>query len=141
MSLSIVVVSWNARADLERCLSSLSVAPPRIDHEIVVVDNASTDGAPDMVAERFPLVRLIRAGGNLGFAKANNVGIRATTGELVLLLNPDTVVEPHALDRLIARLEERPEVAIAGPRIVDSAGRAELSLARCRRPSPKRGRR
>ena len=134
MSLSIVVVSWNARADLERCLSSLSLAPPRIDHEIVVVDNASTDGASDMVAERFPLVRLIRAGGNLGFAKANNVGIRATTGELVLLLNPDTVVEPHALDRLIARLEDRPEVAIAGPRIVDSAGRAELSFGSM--PSP-----
>ena len=134
MSLSIVIVSWNARADLERCLSSLSVSPPRTDHEIVVVDNASNDGAPEMVAERFPGVRLIRAGGNLGFAKANNLGIRATTGELVLLLNPDTLVEADALDRLSARLDERPDVAIAGPRIVDGQGRAELSFGSM--PSP-----
>jgi GT2 family glycosyltransferase len=87
-----------------------------------------------MVAERFPWIRLIRAGGNLGFAKANNVGIRATTGEFVLLLNPDTLVGPDALDRLVGRLEEHPEAAIAGPRIVDSEGHPELSFGSM--PSP-----
>ena len=76
MSLSIVIVSWNARADLERCLSSLSVSPPHADHEIVVVDNASNDGAPEMVAERFPGVRLIRAGGNLGSKRMRSIDCR-----------------------------------------------------------------
>jgi GT2 family glycosyltransferase len=126
--LAIVIVSYNARDDLARTLESLTSAAPAVSHEIVVVDNASTDGAPDLVLSRFPRVRLIPAGGNLGFAKANNVGIRSTTSELLLLLNPDTIVPPGAIDRLVACLEGAPDVAIVGPRIVDDQGRPELSI-------------
>jgi len=126
--LSIVIVSYHSRADLEGCLRSLSDAPPRTDHDIVVVDNASTDGTPAYVRERWPLVRLIEAGGNVGFARANNLGIRATAGELVLLLNPDTVVPPGAIDALVAVLEAHPDAAVAGPRLIDRQGRAELSF-------------
>jgi N-acetylglucosaminyl-diphospho-decaprenol L-rhamnosyltransferase len=126
--LSIVIVSYNSRLDVEGCLQSLTAAPPRTDHEIVIVDNASEDGTPEYVRDRWPGVRLIEAGGNLGFAKANNLGIRQTFGELVLLLNPDTVVLPGALDTLIGVLDRSPGVAIVGPRIVDAAGRAELSF-------------
>jgi GT2 family glycosyltransferase len=129
MTLSIVIVSFNARADLERCLDSLLAAPPSAPHEIVVVDNASTDGSADAARARAG-VRVIANAGNVGFAAANNVGIRASTGEFVLLLNSDTVVPAGAVDRLIALLRARPDAAIIGPRLVDGDGRAELSFGR-----------
>ncbi len=77
--LAIVVVSFNARDELAQALESLTAAPPLTSHVIVVVDNASSDGAPAMVRERFPGIRVIDAGGNAGFARANNIGIAATT--------------------------------------------------------------
>jgi hypothetical protein len=129
IDLSIVIVSFNARADLERCLESLHAAPPSASHEIVVVDNHSSDGSADAAAA-WPAVRVIRAGGNLGFARATNVGIRAGTGENVLLLNSDTVVPAGAIDRLLAELRRDPGAAVVGPRLVDAAGRAELSYGR-----------
>jgi GT2 family glycosyltransferase len=126
--LSIVVVSFNARADLERCLESLHAAPPAAAHEIVVVDNGSTDGSGD-AARRWLDVTLIELGSNFGFAKANNAGIRASTGTTLLLLNSDTIVPPGAIDRLLAELDD-PAVAVVGPRLVDGSGRAELSFGR-----------
>jgi N-acetylglucosaminyl-diphospho-decaprenol L-rhamnosyltransferase len=131
--LAIVIVSHNARADLEGTLASLAAAPPAIRHTIVVVDNDSTDGAPAMVAERYPRVLLFESASNMGFAKATNLGIKATSGEFVLLLNPDTVVPAGAIDRLVARLEAT-GADVAGPRIVDATGRPELSHGR--RPTP-----
>ncbi len=128
--LAIVIVSYNACADLARTLESLAQAPPALTHEVIVVDNASTDGSPAMVREHWPRVRLIVAAGNLGFARANNLGIRATDSDLVLLLNSDTVVPPGAIDRLAADLRAHPEAAIAGPRLVDAEGRAEISFGR-----------
>jgi len=126
--LSVVIVSFNARADLERCLASLILHKPDVDHEILVVDNASTDGSAEAVRARWPGVRLVEAGSNLGFARANNVGIRQSFGDLVLLLNGDTLVSAGAIDALIAALENRPDVAVAGPRLIDAGGRAELSF-------------
>ncbi len=124
--LSIVIVSYNARPDLERCLTSLVDAPPNAS-EIVVVDNGSRDGSAALV-RRFPQARLIPLEKNLGFAAGSNVGIRSSQSELVLLLNSDTIVPPGAIDRLVAALDARPDVAIAGPRLVDGQGRAELSF-------------
>jgi len=129
VELSIVIVSFNAREDLLRCVESLHEAPPSRSHEIIVVDNASTDGSAD-AARRRPGVRVIDAGSNLGFAGGNNVGIRASTGTNLLLLNSDTVVPPHAIDTLLSQLDRHPEVAVAGPRLVDGRGRAELSFGR-----------
>jgi N-acetylglucosaminyl-diphospho-decaprenol L-rhamnosyltransferase len=126
--LAIVIVSFNAQEDLARALGCLHDSPPATPHEIVVVDNASTDGAPAMVRERFPGVRVLDAGGNLGFARANNLGIRASSSELVLLLNPDTVVPPGAVDAMVARIDETAHVAALGPRLLDAEGRAELSF-------------
>src|SRR4029078_357268 len=102
-SLSIVIVSFNARADLQGWLLSLKEAPPAMDHEIIVVDNGSADGSAE-AAERIPGVRVIRLGQNAGFAAAHNAGIREGRGDLVLLLNSDTLVPPGALDRLVERL-------------------------------------
>jgi GT2 family glycosyltransferase len=129
ITLSIIIVSFNARADLERCLGSLRTPPPAAPHEILVVDNGSTDGSAD-AARRWPDVRVIEAGANLGFARANNLGIRASTGMNILLLNSDTVVPPGAIDGLLAELERDSDVAVVGPRLVDGAGHAELSFGR-----------
>ena len=133
-SLDIVIVAYNARGDLEACLRTLHAAPPARPHTNVVVDNASGDGAADLVAARWPAVCLLRQRENLGFARANNVGIRATHGDLVLLLNSDTLVPPGALDALVGALDATPAAAIAGPRLVDGAGRPELSFGRALSP-------
>jgi GT2 family glycosyltransferase len=125
---SIVIVSYNSRVDLESCLQSLTSSPPAIDHEILVVDNASTDGTPSYVRERWPGIRLLESRNNIGFAGANNLGIRQTVGDLVLLLNPDTIVPPRAIDTLVQALDRSPAVAVVGPRIVDAHGRPELSF-------------
>jgi len=125
--LSIVVVSFNARADLERCLESLHAAPPAHPHEILVVDNQSTDGSVE-AAKRWPDVKVLVNAANVGFAAANNIGIRQSRGDLLLLLNSDTVVPPDAIDRLIAEVDADPSVAVVGPRLVDANGRAELSF-------------
>jgi GT2 family glycosyltransferase len=127
--LSIIIVSYNSQADLEACLGSLT-GTVHTDHEIVVVDNGSSDGTPAYLREQWPGVRLIASGSNRGFAAANNVGIRETSGDLVLLLNPDTIASVGAIDRLVVVLDTRADVAVAGPRITDRQGRAELSFGR-----------
>ena len=127
--LSIIIVTFNSRGQIDACLQSL-VDGVHVDREIVVIDNASTDGTATHLRERWPGVRLIAAGGNLGFARACNIGIRQTFGELVLLLNPDTAVVAGAIDRLVAALDRDPAVAVVGPRVVDADGGAELSFGR-----------
>jgi GT2 family glycosyltransferase len=126
--LAIIIVSYNSRKDLENALRSLTEPPAAVAHEIVIVDNASTDSTPVYVREQWPRVRLIASDSNLGFAQANNVGIRNTASDLVLLLNPDTIMTAAAVDRLVSIIDSRPEVAIVGPRIVDGRGRPELSF-------------
>ena len=128
--LSIVIVSFNTRPDLERCLESLTASPPALPHEIVVVDNASSDGSVEAVRRRWPVIRVIVQPENLGFAIANNTGIRASSGGMVLLLNSDCVVPAGAIDRLAERLLAHPAAAVAGPMLVDGSGRTELSFGR-----------
>lgn len=132
MTLSIVIVSFNAQNDLRNCLRSLADAPPAVAHEIVVVDNRSADGSVEVA--RAAGARVIALETNAGFAVANNAGIRATRGDLVLLLNNDTLVPPGAIDALIARLRAVPDAGIAGPRLVDARGRPELSFGRMLSP-------
>lgn len=127
-SLTIVIVSFNVRAELEACLRSLDAAGDQPSRSIVVVDNASTDGSVAMVHAAFPTVRVIEAGDNVGFARANNLGIRATASPYVLLLNPDTVVPTGAVEALVQALARDPGAAAAGPRLVDAEGRPELSF-------------
>jgi N-acetylglucosaminyl-diphospho-decaprenol L-rhamnosyltransferase len=129
MTVSIIIVSFNACAELERCLESLHAAPPAATHEIVVVDNGSTD-ASVAAARRWPAVRVIENTVNLGFARATNLGIRASAGAHLLLLNGDTVVPAGAIDGLLAELDRDATVAVVGPRLVDEHGRGELSFGR-----------
>jgi N-acetylglucosaminyl-diphospho-decaprenol L-rhamnosyltransferase len=128
--LIIVIVSYNSRADLDRCLRSLSANRPSVDYTVIVADNESSDDTVGYVRTNWPGIGVVETGGNLGFSKANNMVIRLTTSELVLMLNPDTEVKPGAIDRLIAVLDADPGVALAGPRLVDGEGRAELSFGR-----------
>jgi len=132
--LSIIIVTYNSASDIDNCLESLVEHPPAIDHEIVVVDNGSNDGTLPAIRARWGGVRVIDAGANLGFARANNLGIQQTSGPLILLLNPDTSVPGGAIETLVTVLEARPDVAIAGPRLVDGDGRAELSFGRMMSP-------
>ncbi len=132
--LSIIIVTYNSMGHIDECLRSLVEHRPAVDHEIVVVDNASTDGTAAAIRARWNGVRVIDAGANLGFARANNLGIQQTFGELILLLNPDTSIHARAVDRLVGALETRPDVAIAGPRLVNADGHAELSFGRMMSP-------
>lgn len=127
-AIAIVVVSYNVRADLERCLRSLSGACEPYPATVTVVDNASSDGTVAWLRDEWPTVQVIEAGGNVGFSRGNNLGIRATRSELVLLLNPDTVVPPGQIAALARALIAQPDAAAAGPRLIDADDRPELSF-------------
>ena len=126
--LSIVIVTYNSIDHVHACLAALARHPPHLDHEIVVVDNASRDGTGAAVRQGWPAVRVIDAGANTGFACGSNLGIRQSSGDLILLLNPDTEVRPGAIDTLAAALELDRDAAVAGPRLIGSQGRPELSF-------------
>jgi N-acetylglucosaminyl-diphospho-decaprenol L-rhamnosyltransferase len=125
-ALDIIVVNFNTRDDLLACLGSIATYPPSVAHQVVVVDNGSTDGSVDAIRARPPRVKLIELPRNIGFGAANNVAFRGSAAPLVLLLNSDTLVTRGALDSLMARLNHTGAVA-AGPRLVDATGRPEIS--------------
>lgn len=128
--LSIIIVSWNTRDLLRRCLQSIEAQRGDLRVEIIVVDNASHDGTPAMVRDEFPQVRLIETGANLGFSAGNNVGMRAAQGDWFLLLNPDTEMVGDALQRLIATLEDNPFVGVVGPRVQYGDGTEQVTRHR-----------
>src|SRR5512144_1655557 len=105
---SVIIPNWNGAAHLPTCLESLRAQTCR-DFEILVVDNASTDGSPDLVERDYPEARLIRLERNLGFAGACNVGLRAAQGEVLILLNDDTEAAPSWLSEVLAAFERHPE--------------------------------
>lgn len=115
--LSIIVVSYNTREMTLECLRSI-VRETQTPHEILVVDNASSDGSAEAIAEEFPDITLFAETENHGFARANNLAAKHARGEYILLLNPDTVVLDRALDRLVEFARARPEARIWGGRTV-----------------------
>ena len=126
-SLAIIIVTYNSRQEIDACLESIVGHTAPFPTTITVVDNQSPDGTAAYVRERWPSVQVIEAGGNLGFAKANNLGIRATASDYVLLLNPDTVAPPGAIQTLVRGLASHPDAAIAGARLLSERGFPELS--------------
>jgi|WetSurMetagenome_2_1015567.scaffolds.fasta_scaffold12523_5 GT2 family glycosyltransferase len=123
MELSVVIVSYNVKSYLGQALRSVIDAAVNIKSEVIVVDNGSTDGSPEMVAESFPKVKLIRSSSNRGYASACNTGIDASTGEYILILNPDTIVSPDALNTTLHFMNDHPEAGAAGARMADGNGR------------------
>ena len=120
--LSIVIVSWNTRELTLRCLAALVAATGELRVETIVVDNGSTDGSPVAIRARFPPVRLVEPGRNLGFAGGNNAGLALATGRFVCLLNPDTEPQPSALTALVGFLEAHPAIGAVGPRLRNPDG-------------------
>lgn len=108
--LSIIIVSYNTREPLRRCLASIQEQHGDLDVEVIVVDNGSKDNSTGMVRECFPAVKLIEPGFNTWFTGGNNRGVQAASGEHVLILNPDTVVQPGMLQTMIAYLRHHPNV-------------------------------
>lgn len=127
-TLAVVIVTFNSRAEIGACLSSVVGHTAPYATEVVVVDNQSTDGTAAVVREGWPDVRVIETGGNRGFAHASNLGVAATSSDLVLLLNPDTVAPPGAIQTLVRALASHPEAAIAGPRLLNERQVPELSF-------------
>lgn len=120
--LSILIVTYDAERVLPGCLDSLMAEPPSCEHEVVCVDNGSTDGTCALVRERYPWVRLVESGSNLGFAGGNLLAAENAAGDVLLLLNPDTIVLPGALDALTGALLADDALAIAGACLLGADG-------------------
>ena len=139
MDLSIVILNYNTREHLRACLLSVrdegstSLSASQTEAEVLVVDNASSDGSADMVATEFPWVNLIRSPRNGGFAYGNNQALARARGAAVLLLNPDTLLPRGAIARLMDTLAAHPEAGIVGPKLLRPDGSMHLA---CRRSFP-----
>lgn len=115
--ISVIIVSWNASGYLDKCLESLTSGIART-YEVIVVDNNSSDGSPTMVTNKYPWVKLIQTGANLGFSKGNNIGIKSSLGKYVALINSDALALPGCLDALSQFLSDHPDVGMVGPRVM-----------------------
>ena len=122
MELSIIFVNWNSTDYLRDCIASIFEYTRGISFEIVVVDNASPSGDADMLAEQFPEITLIKSSQNLGFAGANNLGYRRSSGECLLFLNPDTKLMSAALPVMLRRLQSLPDAGIVGCQVLRQSG-------------------
>ena len=129
-ALSISVLSWNTADLLENCLRSVYRDPDSRGWEVLVVDNASSDGSADMVATQFPQATLIRSAENLGFSGGNNLALKRARGRHLLLLNSDTVVETGALGALVDYLDSEPAAGAVGPQLIHPDGRLQMSCGR-----------
>ncbi len=125
--LSICIVNWNTRDYLRECLRSIAATVGDLEHEVIVVDNASPDGSADMVKAEFPAVTLMANEENLKYAGGNNQALETARGELKLLLNPDVVVLEGALQELIAAAGRHPKAGAVAPRLVNPNGSRQLS--------------
>jgi len=119
MDVSIIIVSWNTRYILCDCVASIYAQTRDIKFEVIVIDNASTDGSAEMVTKEFPQALLIENSKNRGFAAANNQGIAIARGRYVLLLNSDTVVIDQAIDKTVSFADRNPRVAVVGCRVLN----------------------
>lgn len=122
MKVSVIIVSYNARYYLEQCLYSVEKALENTKGEIIVVDNDSPEKPIEFIRDKFPNVQFIESEENLGFAKANNLGVEKAKGEFVLILNPDTLVPENLFESLIPFAENHPKMGALGVRLVDANG-------------------
>jgi GT2 family glycosyltransferase len=126
---TIVIVNYESYPELRNCLASLA-ADAAAGHEIVVVDHVSREGAADALSQEFPFVRLLRVPANEGFAAGVNRGARGARTPFLLLLNPDSLVDPGLVDRLCAWMDDKPDVGVVGPRLLNTDGSVQGSARR-----------
>lgn len=122
MELSIIIVNWNTKEYLRRCLNSIEHLRMNLSYEVIVVDNASGDGSASLVREDYPQVKLIANNSNQGFARGNNQGLRIAKGKFIVILNPDTVIQHGVFERMIAYLKEDPQVGAVGCKLLNADG-------------------
>jgi GT2 family glycosyltransferase len=127
IDVSIVIVNWNTRELLRACLASIVQNVERVRTEILVVDNGSRDGSAEMVHHDFPNVRLLANASNIGFAAANNLGLRQAHGRHLLLLNSDTLMLPGAIEEMVCYMDAHKRVGALGPRLRTRDGSLQLS--------------
>jgi hypothetical protein len=129
--ISVIIVNWNTKNYLDKCLHSLKAnVGASLNLEVIVVDNNSSDGSEAMVKEKHPSVKLIENKDNVGFARANNIGIEKASGDYILLLNPDTVVKQGSIEKLFQFLQSNQFYGAVGPKIINSDGTIQYECAR-----------
>ena len=128
--ISVIIVSWNCRQMLADCINSLREQLPGDASEIIVVDNASSDGTAAAIRQGFPGVKVIESTSNLGFARGNNVGLEASCGRYVFLINPDVIVGNGCISRMLQYMEQHPDVGVLGPKILGRDGAVQRSCMR-----------
>ena len=127
LDISIIIVSWNAKKYLEQCIASIIGETIKYQTEIIVVDNASTDGSVELVKGKFPKVKVICNDTNLGFAKANNIGIKQGTGKYICLINSDVEILQGCFDRIVPYFEQHSKIGVIGPQIIGVDGTVQRS--------------
>lgn len=130
MTLSILIVNWNSKDYLRRCLQSVRSTCAELNPQVVVVDGGSFDGCAEMLETEFPQVVFVQSPENLGFGRCNNLGFEKVTGEVLLLLNPDCELKPGAVQTLLQALEALPDAGILGPRLLNTDGSLQTSCVR-----------
>lgn len=128
VDLSVALVNWNNREYLQQCLASIEAAELPIAYEVVVSDNGSTDGSLEMLAVRFPWVRVVQNGRNVGVARGNNECIRHSTGRYIYILNNDTIVNRAAILAMMRCLDENPRAGAAGGNLLNPDGSLQASF-------------
>ena len=133
MDLSIIIVNYNVKEFLQNLIHSIYKAAQKITFEIIVIDNASNDGSVEFIRDKFPDVKIFANDKNLGFSKANNIGLKAALGKYLLLINPDTLVSEDTFDKMIRFFNDNPDAGLAGCKILNPDGSLQLA---CRRSFP-----
>ncbi len=128
IELSIIIVNFNTKELLQDCLQSVFKTAKGINFEVIVVDNGSSDGSNEIIREKFSQVRFIKNETNLGFAKANNMGIRQAQGNYILLLNSDTIVSENTLKYLLDFAKINTDVGIVAPKLLNRDGSIQVSV-------------
>lgn len=127
MDLSVIIVNWNSKDYLRKCLVSVFAETHDIEFEVIVIDSASFDGCGEMLNEQFPKIKFIQSERNLGFAKANNAAFETSTGECILFLNPDTEVVGAAISTLYEQLRKLPDAGLVGAKLLNADGTIQTS--------------
>jgi hypothetical protein len=133
LDLSIIIVNYNVKEFLQNLIHSIEKASTNLTKEIIIIDNASDDGSVEFIKEKFPQIKLIANQTNLGFGKANNIGLKQAAGKYILLINPDTLVAEDTFEKMIKFFESNKNVGLAGCKILNPDGSLQLA---CRRSFP-----
>ncbi len=133
---SIIIVNWNTKEMLKNCLSSIYENPPKCSFEVIVIDNASSDGSQQMVKTHFPMAILIENEANVGYSRANNIGFKNSRGKYLLFLNSDTVVLRGTFDKALEFMKNNLEAGVLGCKTMNPNGTIQYSAFNF--PSPVR---